>query len=105
MSSTRISQEKDTVSKMIQIYCRAHHHHADQLCDACEELEHYAHLRLDKCPYGAKKPNCKRCPHHCYKPQQREQIRIVMRYAGPRMLCHYPLATFRYLFSNKAVRR
>ncbi|MBQ2121879.1 MAG: nitrous oxide-stimulated promoter family protein, partial [Bacteroidaceae bacterium] len=67
---------------MIQIYCR-HHHKSDRgsICDECFSLYIYAIHRLDRCPFGEGKGNCKQCPIHCYKPDRREQIRRVMRYS------------------------
>lgn len=62
-----------------------------------QDLIRYAHRRLDSCRWGDSKPTCKRCPHHCYAPKQREQIRQVMRYAGPRMLWYFPMETLRHL--------
>ena len=51
----------------------------------------YALARLERCPFGGEKPKCSACPVHCYKPAQREQARLIMRYAGPRMLLRHPL--------------
>lgn len=117
----RIEREKRVVSRMIGLYCRAHHDasvpdgtsacdavssrdsgspcdvNADRgdggegLCPACAVLRAYALRRLDACRFGAAKPPCERCPIHCYAPACREQIRAVMRYAGPRMLLYAPL--------------
>ena len=43
---------------------------------------------------------CKNCPVHCYKPEMREQIRIVMRWAGPRMLFYKPIAAIKHLLGK-----
>lgn len=92
-----ISREKTTVHQMIALYCQAHHLCSEKcLCPDCQALANYAMQRLDHCKFGNNKPSCKRCPIHCYKPQMREQMQIVMRYAGPRMLWHHPLATLRH---------
>jgi len=32
-------------------------------------------------------------PVHCYKPARRDEIRQVMRYAGPRMMRAHPVLT------------
>ncbi len=82
--------EKSTVSKMIRIYCRIKHRQKDTLCPECKQLESYAHGRLERCPFGEDKPACKQCPVHCYKPEYREKIREVMKFAGPRMFWYYP---------------
>ena len=47
-------------------------------------------MRLDGCKFGNDKPACKRCPIHYYKPEMREKIRSVMRWAGPRMMIYDP---------------
>lgn len=77
---------------MVDIYCRGHLHARDDaaLCKDCSDFLQYAVRRLQKCPYGPAKPTCARCPIHCYKPEPREMARVVMRYAGPRMLWRHP---------------
>lgn len=40
-----IRKEKETVAKMIEIYCRKKHHR-DELCEGCLDLKNYAHKRL-----------------------------------------------------------
>jgi hypothetical protein len=75
---------------MIELYCRARHQATGELCSECQSLYSYALARLDRCPFGAKKTTCARCPVHCYKPAMRERIREVMRFAGPRMLLRHP---------------
>ncbi len=88
----RIDRERRTMEAMIALYCRGKHSRADgALCGECAELREYARARLERCPYGETKPACSRCPIHCYRPDRREQIRAVMRYAGPRMLFRHPL--------------
>lgn len=93
----RIEQEKKTVRQMIEIYCKGQQHTKDGLCDECSALLDYAFDRLEHCKFGEKKPTCKKCPIHCYKPAMREQMREAMRYAGPRMLWHHPLSTIKHL--------
>jgi len=88
----RLQREIDTVRKMISLYCRAHHApQGADLCPDCQSLADYAAQRVVRCPFGADKPTCDKCPVHCYAPEQREEIRRVMRYAGPRMLLHHPI--------------
>lgn len=83
------------VEQMIRLYCREKEGN-DNLCPQCAELIEYAHLRLSHCRFGEKKPTCRMCPVHCYKTEQKENMRKVMRYAGPRMLWHHPLMTLRH---------
>ena len=85
------AREKRTLRAMLDIYCHDCHGTAGQLCAACAALEVYATRRLDRCPFGADKPTCAKCPIHCYQPAMREKIQMVMRYAGPRMLWRHPL--------------
>ncbi|WP_294472847.1 nitrous oxide-stimulated promoter family protein [uncultured Bacteroides sp.] len=96
MKRSRIKQEKKTVELMIRLYCRKKEKNA-VLCSECEELLHYAHARLDRCPFGERKSSCKNCKVHCYKPALRERMRQVMRFSGPRMLFYAPLAAIRHL--------
>ena len=88
----RLDREQLTMSRMVSIYCSAHHDgSADILCSACREFLDYAEIRLQKCPYGDNKPTCANCPVHCYKPARKSQAREIMRYAGPRMLLRHPI--------------
>jgi len=50
---------------------------------------------MSRCPFGPDKPTCAKCPIHCYKPQVRERVREVMRFAGPRMLLRHPVLAVR----------
>ena len=87
----RLQREYRTMQCMVEIYCRDHHGpRKDGPCEDCLRFLGYAGQRLTKCPYGEGKPTCARCPIHCYKPAQREQARVIMRYAGPRMALRHP---------------
>ena len=81
--------------EMIRLYCRKHHKEYDRqtgrLCPVCQQLSDYAKMRSEKCPFMEKKTFCSNCKVHCYKPEMREKIRQVMRFAGPRMLLHHPI--------------
>ena len=94
----RIEREKQTVSQMIRLYCRLKENNTE-LCSSCAELEAYAHKRLSACKYGNQKTACQKCPTHCYKKDMREKIREVMRFAGPRMIFHAPIAALRHLLN------
>lgn len=98
----KLLTEFKTVSAMIAIYCRDHHGlPVGCLCHSCLELKEYAEARLDRCPYGQDKPTCNKCPIHCYKPEPKEQMRQVMRYAGPRMLLPHPILAIRHLIHER----
>lgn len=119
----RIADEKKVVALMIRMYCRRHCRQQDRtaitdrtdrtgdtnqadnssrtatspLCPECAALLDYAHRRLDSCRFGNGKPSCRKCPVHCYRADMRERIRTVMRWAGPRMIFHHPLAATKHL--------
>lgn len=102
----RKQYERDVVSQMIGIYCHDNHETPKgALCDDCARLEEYARKRVDKCRYGEEKTFCAHCETHCYRPDMREKIRAVMRYAGPRMLLHHPVAAIRHLALSKQEER
>ena len=82
---TRIEQEKRIEDTMPDEYL----HLADFAC-----------RRLDHCTYGEQKTACKDCPTHCYAPKEREAIREVMRWAGPRMIWYAPKDAFIHFFHN-----
>lgn len=119
----RIADEKKVVALMIRMYCRRHFrqqgrtaitdrtdrtgdtNQADNssrtatspLCPECAALLNYALRRLDSCRFGNGKPSCRKCPVHCYRKDMRERIRTVMRWAGPRMMLHHPIAATKHL--------
>jgi hypothetical protein len=93
----RVAREQETVDAMIQLYCRNVHHTGAVLCIECTGLMDYANTKLARCPHGEKKPKCSHCEIHCYSPEKREQIRQVMKYAGPRMLLLKPKLAIRHL--------
>ena len=71
------------------------------LCAECAGLQDYARKRLASCTYGPGKPTCVNCPIHCYGRRQREAMRAVMRYAGPRMLWRHPLLAVAHLIDGR----
>ena len=117
----RIEREKQTVRRMIELYCRhrlkrrnSESHRActngrvmtefdevkqDTMPDEYQHLAEFACRRLDHCKYGEQKTACKDCPTHCYAPKEREQIRKVMRWVGPRMFFYSPIDAIRHLFN------
>lgn len=95
------TREKKIVSQMIALYCRKKHHSGGSLCGACEELDTYARMRSDKCPFMETKTFCSNCKVHCYKPEMREKIREVMRFSGPRMIFYHPIVAVRHVIETK----
>ena len=86
---------------MIRLYCHDHHGTRAELCAECQSLMDYAGERLAKCPFQENKTVCAQCRVHCYKAEKREQIRVVMRYAGPRMLRRHPLMALQHLWDGR----
>lgn len=97
----RIEREKRTVTAMIHLYCQEQHRVQDGLCGECSALQDYAMQRLERCPFQERKTTCAKCAVHCFKPNMREQIRVVMRYAGPRMLWKHPVLAVQHLMDSR----
>ncbi|MDX1798581.1 MAG: nitrous oxide-stimulated promoter family protein [Candidatus Lokiarchaeia archaeon] len=95
-----LKEERKTIETMIKMYCRNTHDPKDEICEECLTLLEYANKRLDHCRFGENKPTCEKCPIHCYKPEMREKVRKIMRYAGPRMIYRHPIMGFRHLFKK-----
>ena len=93
-------RELKTIEVMIDMYCAAHHAHPPR-CAQCAELFDYAKRRLQRCVFGDAKPNCTKCVVHCYNDDMRERIRVVMRWAGPRMLLRHPILGVRHLLADR----
>lgn len=86
------------VETMIHIYCRGNHRtKKDELCPDCLTLEIYALRRMQTCPYMETKTFCSACKVHCYSAKRREEIKQVMRYAGPRMMFVKPSAAIKHV--------
>ena len=102
-------REKEMVSDMILLYCQKQHKPLRKasglakttLCPECAELQEYACMRSDKCPFMETKTFCSNCKVHCYKPEMRERIRTVMRFSGPRMLFVHPVAAIRHVIESR----
>ena len=102
-------REKEMVSDMILLYCRTQHKSLRKttglgktdLCPECADLEAYARMRSDKCPFMETKTFCSNCRVHCYKPDMRERIRVVMHFSGPRMLFVHPVAAIRHVIESR----
>ena len=97
---SRLKRERKTIETMIRMYCKDQHKLEAGLCESCSDLLDYANHRLDKCPYGQTKTTCAKCPIHCYKPEMRNQVKAVMRYAGPKMAYKHPIMAFQHLLDG-----
>jgi len=99
--TNRLKRESKTVEVMIGIYCK-HHHGLNVLnCPECSELMQYAIDRLQHCPFQEGKTSCKNCPIHCYKPGIKDDVKRVMRYAGPRMMLRHPILTVFHFIDDR----
>jgi hypothetical protein len=96
-------REKRTVAAMIGLYCRSHH--PLRPCAECSALLDYALRRIEGCRFGARKPVCSKCIVHCYRADQRERIRRVMRWSGPRMLLTHPLLALLHLLDSRRAQK
>lgn len=105
----RRKREKHTISQMIALYCVNNHdaelrteqaYCEESVCSECALLDAYAVERTEQCRKMDVKTSCEECENHCYNPQQRERIREVMRYAGPRMITKHPIAAIRHLIGK-----
>lgn len=98
--SKRQQREAHTVEIMIHRFCKDHHGTKGILCSDCRELLAYARRRLQHCPLQEDKTTCGKCLVHCYTPSNREKIKEVMRYAGPRMLLSHPILAIAHLLDG-----
>lgn len=81
----RIKREKRIIDSMITNFC-LDVHKVSEICSDCKELMEYAEKRLLKCPFIEDKPICSKCDIHCYNKNQQDQIKLVMRTMGPKMI-------------------
>lgn len=98
-------KEKKLIPVMINMYCRGNHKaerksaglKRKEVCPDCAALTEYALFRLEKCPFKEDKGFCSFCKIHCYKPDMKEKIRLVMKYSGPRMIFTHPVFAFSHV--------
>ncbi|GEM_PF-12367 len=98
-TESKRKEEKALLACMIKIYCKGNRHKAP-LCPGCQALLSYAYQRIDKCPFMETKSFCSSCTVHCYQAEMREQIRRVMKYAGPRMLFVHPVPAVKHMVNT-----
>lgn len=104
MSDAKVRADTRIVAGLGSIYCTNHHADRDRprlasdaaalgvygrkvpkLCDECAAHIRYAEQRRAFCPKDPK-PFCAHCNTHCYKANEAEWQRQMMRYAGPKSL-------------------
>ena len=99
--TARAAREKKTLQAMMRIYCTGQHRPDHAPCVECRQLLAYAENRIERCPLIANKPTCAKCNIHCFDKSHRGQIRMVMRYSGPRMIYHHPILTIRHAIDGR----
>ena len=108
-TAKRRVREKRTISQMVALHCAGNHdaaarteraHCGEAVCADCAAIDAYAVLRTERCREMEVKTSCEECGNHCYAPEKRDEIRAVMRYAGPRMLGRHPVAAVRHLLGR-----
>jgi hypothetical protein len=106
MREERVAKDARTLADFIGIYCRGNHADRDRrparteganlgtygrktavLCEECEAHLAYGEKRNAFCPKDPK-PFCAHCDVHCYRAEEREWQRQMMRYSGPRSMLH-----------------
>jgi hypothetical protein len=100
----RRARELKTIEAMMRLYCRGHAHPPKQgatLCAECDALFEYATRRLERCVFGDAKPTCANCLVHCYTRDMRERVRLMMRWAGPRMIFRHPILAIRHKLDGR----
>ena len=98
----RRARELKTIEAMVRLYCQGHGHQGRApLCADCAALFEYATRRLERCVFGDSKPACTNCLVHCYNAEMRERIRVVMRWAGPRMSLRHPILAALHLLDKR----
>jgi hypothetical protein len=100
-AKARAEREKRTVSAMVRMYCRSNHAVPKALCGDCKAICEYAIARIESCPFIEDKPTCLKCAVHCYESAQREKIRLIMRFSGPRMIYRHPVLAVRHLMDGR----
>ena len=102
MKDREVVHDTVVLADFVQIWCDGHHRDRARqrvetdgallgiygrkpvdLCAECEAHLSYAEKRRAFCPKDPK-PFCAHCDTHCYKSEEREWQREMMRYSGPK---------------------
>jgi hypothetical protein len=124
LMQVQVRRDIKTLGDFTAIYCRGNH--ADRtrrafasdaadlgaygrkppvVCDECAEHLRYGEKRRAYCPKDPK-PFCAHCDTHCYKADESEWQRQMMRYSGPRSALHgYAIAGIRHAMEARTWRR
>ena len=75
------------------------------LCEQCAAHLAYGEKRRAFCPKDPK-PFCANCDVHCYRNEEREWQRQMMRYSGPRSVLHgHAIDGIRHVLETRRHRR
>jgi hypothetical protein len=102
MKEPKVAKDITVLADFIQIWCDGHHSDDARqsvstdaaqlgvygakrptLCEECSAHLAYAEKRRAYCPQDPK-PFCAHCETHCYRSEEREWQRAMMRYSGPK---------------------
>ncbi|BBF43465.1 hypothetical protein lbkm_2153 [Lachnospiraceae bacterium KM106-2] len=100
VAKKRLAEAK-IMATMVRIYCKGNHKTKEGLCEECEALLAYANKRTELCPFMEQKTFCANCKVHCYKPDMKQKVKDVMRYAGPRMLFVRPDLVVKHVYYGR----
>lgn len=89
-------KKKKTLNFMFDIYKKSHPQRKEDL----DELKSYAFTRIDKCPNVEEGIYCNTCKIHCFKEDEKEEMRKIMKFSGPRMMIYHPILAMDHLIST-----
>lgn len=96
----KVDRDRRTLEAIGRIYCGGNHVDAAKdsagMCPECREAIEQTLARASSCPHGHE-GNCQDCKTQCQRGEAQERIRVIMRYAAPRMAFRHPIMTFEYL--------
>jgi hypothetical protein len=124
MRDPQIAKDTVTLGAFIGIWCDGHHRALQRrpvetdgatlgiygrkrpiLCEECESHLAYAEKRRAYCNQDPK-PFCAYCEVHCYRSDEREWQRDMMRYSGPRSWRKgYALEGIRHVLEGRTYRK
>lgn len=120
----RVKHDLRVLGDFIHLYCDAHHagrvrraatsegaalsvygRRKPMLCIECDAHLDYAEKRRVYCPKDPK-PFCAHCDTHCYRPDEAEWQREMMRFSGPRSWRRgHALDGLRHMMEGRRVER
>jgi hypothetical protein len=124
MADKQVRNDTRIVAGLAAIFCAANHREHGRtalqsdasvlgaygrqvpvMCDECAEHIRYAEKRRAFCPRDPK-PFCAHCDSQCYKPDELEWQRQMMRFAGPRSMWHgYAIPGIKHALEARKWRR